>query len=286
MSEPSIHFLDCRGRRVALGRETQLVGIVNVTPDSFYDGGRFATTEAAVRQARRLVEEGAAMVDVGGQSTRPGAREEIGVEEEIARVRPVVEQLAAAVAVPISIDTFQPEVARAALAAGAHLVNDVRGFQGDPAMAAVVAQYRCPVVLMHWDRGFSAAPGDAIEKIAAYFGRSLALARAAGVPEEGIILDPGIGFSKTAQESLEITGRIGELKALGYPLLLGISRKSSIGHALGGLPAEDRLEGTLAATALAVAQGVELIRVHDVLANLRAARMAEAVLRAKRMCAR
>jgi dihydropteroate synthase len=286
MSEPSVHILDCRGRQVALGRETQLMGILNVTPDSFYDGGRFATTEAAVGQARRLVEEGAAVVDVGGQSTRPGAREEIGVEEEIARVRPVVERLAAAVAVPISIDTFQPEVARAALAAGAHLVNDVRGFQGDPAMAAVVAQYRCPVVLMHWDRGFSAAPGDAIGKIIAYFGRSLALARAAGVAEEGIILDPGIGFSKTAEESLEITGRIGELKTLGHPLLLGISRKSSIGHALGGLPAEDRLEGTLAATALAVAQGVELIRVHDVRANLRAARMAEAVLRAKRMCAR
>jgi dihydropteroate synthase len=177
-------------------------------------------------------------------------------------------------------------VARAALAAGAHVVNDVHGFQGDPAMAGVVAEAGCPVVLMHWERGFSAAPGDPIDKITAYFARSLSLAQAAGVAADRIILDPGIGFAKTAEESLAITGRIAELKSLGFPLLLGISRKSSLGHALGGLPPEDRLEGTLATTVLAVVAGVEFVRVHDVLANFRAARTAEAVLRAKRMCAR
>jgi dihydropteroate synthase len=286
MTEPAPRFLDCRGRRLALGRETLLAGIVNVTPDSFYDGGQFATTESAVGQGRRLAAEGAALLDVGGQSTRPGAREEIGAAEEIARVLPVVEQLAAALAVPISIDTHRPEVARAALAAGAHLVNDVHGFQGEAAMAGVVAEFGCPVILMHWDRGFSAAPGDAIEKIKGYFARSLALARAAGVAAAGIILDPGIGFAKTAEESLEIIGRIGELRSLGYPLLLGASRKSSLGHALGGLPPEERLEATLATTVLAVMAGVEFVRVHEVRPNLRAARTAEAVLRAQRMCAR
>jgi len=162
----------------------------------------------------------------------------------------------------------------------------VRGFQGDPEMARVVAEFGCPVILMHWDGDFSGEPGDAIEKIKRYFARSLEIARAAGVPEDRIILDPGIGFAKPPEQSLEIAGRIGELKALGFPLLLGISRKSSIGHALGGLPPGERLEGTLATTVLAVAEGIEFVRVHDVLANLRAARTAEAVLRAKRMYAR
>jgi len=238
-----------------------------------------------VRQGRRLESEGAAAIDLGGQSTRPGERIELSAAEEIARVLPVLERLVPALAVPISIDTHQPEVARAALAAGAHLVNDVRGFQGDPAMAAAVAEYACPVILMHWDRGFAAMPGDAIEKLKRYFARSLEIARAAGVPEERIILDPGIGFAKAPSQSLEITGRIGELKSLGFPLLLGISRKSAIGHALGGLPPEERLEGTLATTVLAAAEEIEFVRVHDVLANFRAARTAEAVLRAKRMCA-
>ena len=233
-----------------------------------------------------MVGEGAAAIDLGGQSTRPGSRDELSAADEIARVVPVLERLVPAVAVPVSIDTFQPAVALAALAAGAHLVNDVHGFQGDPAMAAVVAEYGCPVILMHWDRAFAAEPGDAIEKIKRYFERSLAIARAAGIPDERIILDPGIGFAKAPAQSLEITGRIGELKSLGFPLLLGISRKSALGHALGGLPPAERLEGTLATTVLAAAEEVEFVRVHDVRANFRAARTAEAVLRAKRMSVR
>jgi dihydropteroate synthase len=267
-----------------VGGEIRLFGILNVTPDSFFDGGRFEGLEAAVAQGKRMAGEGAAAIDLGGQSTRPGERKELDAADEIARVRPVLERLVPAVAVPISIDTYQPAVARAALQAGAHLVNDVHGFQGDPAMASVVAEFGCPVILMHWDRGFGAEAGDAIGKIKRYFARSLELARQAGVAEDRIILDPGIGFAKAPTQSLEITGRIGELRSLGFPLLLGASRKSALGHALGGLPAEERLEATLATTVLAAAEGIEFVRVHDVLANFRAARTAEAVLRAKRMC--
>ena len=168
-------------------------------------------------------------------------------------------------------------MARAALAAGALILNDVRGFQGDPAMPGVVAEFGCPVVLMHHEISFSASAGDPIERIRRYFERSLAAAAAAGVTE--VILDPGIGFHKTPEQSLEIMRRLAELKSFGRPLLLGASRKSVIGHVLGGTPA-DRLEGTLATTVLAVAQGVEFVRVHDVLANAQAIRMASAVLRA------
>jgi dihydropteroate synthase len=278
--------LDCRGRSLGVGGGTRLIGILNVTPDSFFDGGRFANVDAAVERAGRMVAEGASAIDLGGQSTRPGGRDELSPAEEIGRVLPVLARLAASLAVPISIDTYKPAVARAALGAGANLVNDVRGFQGDPAMAHLVAEFGCPAILMHWDTDFGSEPGDAIERIKRYFARSLEIARAAGVADERIILDPGIGFAKTAEESLEIAGRMGELRCLGFPLLLGMSRKSSIGHALGGLPAADRLEGTLATTVLAAADGVEFVRVHDVLANFRAVRTAEAVLRAKRMCAR
>lgn len=268
--------LDCRGRPLSLGGETRLVGIVNATPDSFFDGGRLPDAAAAAARAAALVGEGAAAVDVGGQSTRPG-HAEVPEAEEIARVVPVIERAAPDLAVPISIDTYRPAVARAALAAGAHLVNDVRGFQGDPELARVVAAHGCPVILMHNDPGFGGAPGDAVARIRGFFERSLEIADRAGVARDRVILDPGIGFAKEAAHSLEILGRLDELRRLGFPLLVGASRKSSLGHALGGLPPEERLEGTLAATALAVWQGVELLRVHDVRANLRAARVARAI---------
>ncbi len=276
MRASSFRPLDCRGRPLALGERILFVGILNVTPDSFYDGGRFTAPDAAVRQAERLVAEGADAIDLGAQSTRPG-HAEISAEEEMARVLPALESLMPALPVPISVDTYRPEVARAALAAGAHLINDVRGFQGDPAMAEVVAEYGCPVILMHFDRSFSATAGDAVGRLKDYFARSLRIADRARVARDRIVLDPGIGFAKTAAESLEIMGRLDELRVLGFPILLGASRKSALGHVL-GLPPEERLEGTLATTVLAVAQGVALVRVHDVLANLRAARVAEAVL--------
>lgn len=270
-----LRILDCRGRVLSLGAEAAMMGILNVTPDSFSDGGQFASTAAAATRGERLVAEGAAMIDVGGQSTRPGYTE-ISVEEEIARVVPVIEALLGRVSVPLSIDTYKPEVARAALRAGAHLVNDVHGLQGDSGMAVLAAEFNCPVIVMHQEKGFASAPGDTMEKLLSYFRHSLALAAEAGVAPERVILDPGIGFLKTQDQNLEIIGRIAELRSLGRPLLLGASRKSFIGNVL-GLPSTERLEGTLATTALAAWNGIELIRVHDVAANVRVARMIGAI---------
>lgn len=269
--------LDCRGRVLPLGGRTHIVGILNATPDSFYDGGRWADPAAAAGQAARLAAEGAAAIDLGGQSTRPGHRE-ISAAEEIARVVPVLERIVTALELPISIDTYKPEVARAALAAGAHWLNDVHGLQGEPAMAEVAAEFGCPVVIMHYDRRFADDVGEPIGRLLGYFERSLAIAAGAGVPAERLVLDPGMGFFKTPAQQLAILRRIGELKTLGCPVLVGVSRKSLIGHVLGGGDPADRLEGTLAVTALAVQQGIDFIRVHDVAANVRAARMAEAIV--------
>ena len=268
--------LDCRGLRLDLTGRTQLVGILNVTPVSFSDGGQWLEPEAAAVQGVRLAAEGAAIIDLGGQSTRPG-HAEISASEEIARIRPVLERLAGAgLPAPISIDTYKPAVARAALAAGARLVNDIHGFQGDPEMAGLVAEYGCPAVLMHHERDFSATAGDVIAKIARYFERSLALAATAGVPETRLILDPGIGFWKSQAENLEIMARLAELKTFGRPLLLGVSRKSVVARIVGE-SAEARLAGTLATTVMAVSQGVDFVRVHDVAANAQAIKMAVAI---------
>lgn len=255
---------------------TRVMGILNVTPDSFFDGGWWLTPDSAEWQARRMQKEGADLIDVGGQSTRPG-HTEIAEEEEIARVVPVLQALAD-FPIPISIDTYKPAVARAALAAGARWLNDIHGFQGDPRMPSVAAEFDCPTVLMHHDRGFGADTDDTMAKIERFFVRSLERAEAAGVRRQRLMLDPGIGFFKTAAQNLEILRRLPELRRFGLPLLVGVSRKSVIGHVLGeDLPG--RLEGTLACTALAVQQGVDIVRVHDVQANVRVVRMAEAILR-------
>jgi dihydropteroate synthase len=267
--------LKCRDRAVVMGGETLLVGILNVTPDSFSDGNKFATVESAIAQAIRLVEEGAAIIDVGGQSTRPGY-EEISDDEEIARVVPVITALVPRLPVPISIDTYKPAVARAALQAGAHLLNDIHGLQRDTGMARLAAEFGCPVVVMHNDAKFRETPGDLIYKIKLFFDRSREIAAQAGLAEDLIILDPGIGFAKTQEQNLEILARLSDLTLLGFPLWLGASRKSVVGNVL-ALPPEERLEGTLATTALAVWQGVGFIRVHDVRANARAAKMAAAI---------
>jgi dihydropteroate synthase len=267
--------LNCRGRELLLGGEPRIAGILNVTPDSFFDGGRFTSVEGAVAQAQRLVAEGATLVDIGGQSTRPGY-EEVSLEEEIRRVVPVITALTQSLSVPLSIDTYRSGVARAALQAGAHLLNDIHGLLRDPALAGVAAEFGCPVIVMHNEPGFNEATGDPLPRILRFFERSIATAARAGVSAERLILDPGIGFAKTQEQNLAILARLPELRTLGRPLFLGASRKSVVSHVL-NLPPGERLEGTLAITSLAAWHGVELIRVHDVQANLRAARMAAAL---------
>ena len=262
----------------AWGRRTYVMGIVNVTPDSFSGDGLAYDAGAAVEQAVRMCREGADIIDVGGESTRPGF-EAITAEEEIRRTVPVIERLAREVDAPLSIDTCKSEVARAALAAGASLVNDVHGFRRDPEVAAVAAESGVPAVAMHNQRGRSASGGrDVIGDITAGLLESLRIAGERGLPRERVIVDPGFNFGWTEEQALEMLRRLGELRTLGRPILVGTSRKSTIGAVL-GLPVEERLEGTAATVALAVAGGADIVRVHDVKEMARVARMADAVVR-------
>ena len=257
------------------GARTYVMGIVNVTPDSF-SGDGVMDLETAVTQARQMEQDGADLVDIGGESTRPEtwAGPGVSAEEELSRVIPVVERVAAAVAVPVSIDTYKAQVAERALAAGATLVNDVWGLRRDPAMAGAVALAGTPVILMHNKPG--GGYRDLIGEIAQSLLESVEVGRAAGIRDDRIILDPGIGFGKTREENLEIIRRLPELRQLGFPLLIGPSRKSFIGKTL-DLPAGERLEGTAAAVALSIAGGADIVRVHDVKAMVRVARMADAI---------
>jgi dihydropteroate synthase len=261
------------------GSQTFVMGILNVTPDSF-SGDGLRDVAGAVAQALQMEQDGADLIDVGGESTRPETWQGPGLslEEELERVLPVVEHVAAAVRVPVSIDTYKSLVAERALAAGASLVNDVWGLRRDPDMAGTIAHAGVPVVLMHNHPG-SDDPEDIVGEIAAGLLQSVALAQAAGIPEERIILDPGIGFGKNRRQNLQIIHRLAELRALGFPLLIGPSRKSFIGKTL-DLPVEERLEGTAAAVALGIAGGADVVRVHDVRAMVRIARMSDAILRA------
>jgi dihydropteroate synthase len=277
--DPALRMVRFRDKTLALDGQPKIVGILNVTPDSFSDGGCHQALDSALSRATQMAAEGAAIIDIGGQSTRPG-HVEVSAEEEIARVVPVIEALTGRLHVPLSIDTYKPAVARAAVQAGADIINDVHGFQRHPELAEIAAQHACGVILMHNEASFPESDGATLERIATFLCRSLDLAIAAGVPRGRIILDPGIGFAKTPGQNLEILARLGELRSLGCPLLLGASRKSVIAHVL-SLPPDQRLEGTLATTALAVWHGVEFIRAHDVSANLRAARMAKAIHNAR-----
>jgi dihydropteroate synthase len=273
------------GTRLFDGPGPFLMGIVNATPDSFSDGGRYLKTDAAVARALELAEEGADLVDVGGESTRPGSIP-VTAAEEIRRVVPVVERLRGrGFALPISVDTTKAEVARAVLEAGADLVNDVAGL-ADPALAEVVAAGRVPVVLMHMrgsaaDMASRAVYGDVVEEVARELAEALARAERAGVARERVILDPGIGFAKTAAHSISLIARVERLRALGRPLLLGPSRKSFIGQ-VAGAPVEARLPGTLAAVTACVLAGVEILRVHDVAPARQAAAVAAAIRGAAR----
>lgn len=263
------------GREFVWGRRTYIMGIINVTPDSFSGDGLANDVAAAVDQAVRMCRDGADIIDVGGESTRPGFRP-VSPEEEIGRTVPVIERLVREVDVPVSIDTYKAEVARAALAAGARLVNDVHGFRRQPEVAAAAAEFGVPAVSMHnqRDREFHDVIGD----VTAGLVESLRIARERGLPDERVIVDPGFNFGWTEEQALEMLRRLGELRALGRPLLVGTSRKSTIGVVL-GLPVEERLEGTAATVALAIANGADIVRVHDVREMARVARMADAVVR-------
>ena len=264
-------------RELVLGARTYIMAVVNVSPDSF-SGDGIADVEQAIERARHAEAEGADIVDLGGESTRPETWGDppLPLETELARVLPVVERLHDALSIPISIDTSKAAVAVAALRAGAAMVNDVSGLKADPEMAAVVAAAGVPLVVMH---NQPLQPGsDLIAQIIEGLDRSLETARLAGISEDRMIADPGIGFHKNRAQNLELVRRMGELVSLGLPLLVGPSRKSFIGSTL-DLPVEDRLEGTAAAVALAIAAGVDLVRVHDVRAMVRVARMADAIVR-------
>ncbi len=250
------------------------MGILNVTPDSFSDGGRSAAPDDALANARRLVAEGAEILDVGGESTRPG-HTPVAAEDEWTRIAPVIPALVAEMGVPVSVDTYKAEVARRALEAGASIVNDVWGFTHDPDMAKVVADYDAAAVVMH-NRTEVDESLDIISEMLGFFERVLEITDRAGVKREKLVLDPGIGFGKSFPQNLAAIRRLPELRVLGLPILLGTSRKSLIGKVIQTTP-QERVPGTIASNVIAIMDGVEIIRVHDVAAHVQAARVAEAI---------
>jgi len=271
--------LDCNGRALTLDR-VRVMGIVNVTPDSFSDGGEHATLEAAVAHGLRLAEEGADILDIGGESTRPGA-EEVGVEEELRRVIPVIERLAKQTSLPISIDTSKPEVMRAAIAAGAGMINDVYALRREGALEAA-AELGVPVVLMHMQgepRSMQAAPqyDDVVAEVHRFLAERIFAAEMAGIAKKKIVVDPGFGFGKTRDHNLLLLAQLERFAELGVPLLAGLSRKKTIGELTGREDPHDRVHGSVAAHLIAAQRGAKLVRVHDVAATVDALKVWNAV---------
>ncbi|MFD5023268.1 dihydropteroate synthase [Paenibacillus sp. NPDC058367] len=265
----------CGNTDLELGNRTLIMGILNVTPDSFSDGGLWDDPDKAVEHALQMAADGADIIDIGGESTRPGHKP-VGLEEELARVLPVIESIhRAAPHIPLSIDTYKAEVARQAIAAGAHIINDIWGCKADPEMAVVAAAADCPIILMHnrQDRDYTNLGAD----MSADLKESIDLALAAGVKSANIILDPGIGFAKDFNENLQAMMLLDGLTEFGYPLLLATSRKKFIRTVL-DLPADDVVEGTAATVAFGIAQGCQIVRVHDVSLIKRTVKMCDAML--------
>jgi len=278
-------ILACRGREIDVGTRAGVMGILNVTGDSFSDGGRFLNPEAAVAHALQLISEGADIIDIGGESTRPGATP-VPEEEELRRVLPVIESLARQTDCTLSIDTSKARVARAAVQAGAHIVNDVTGLRGDPAMAQVLADTGAGVIVMHMQgtpRDMQKSPHyrDVVAEIREFFRLSLSEAIRSGIHPMSVAFDPGIGFGKTVPHNLELIARSAELRVEDRPLLYGVSRKSFIGKVLDSDDSADRFWPTVALTSLLREKGVNLFRVHDVRPNREALRMTEAILQAQ-----
>lgn len=266
----------------AIRERTVVMGILNATPDSFSDGGLYALREAAIEHGLRMIQDGADVIDIGGESSRPGA-DPVPLRDELSRVIPVIEALSSRTEIPISVDTYKPEVALAALDAGASIINDITGL-ADERMRSLAAERKAPTILMHMKgtpqtMQSEAEYTDVVSDLMAYFRERIALAVEAGLPAEYIILDPGIGFAKTAEHNIEIIRKLADFKALGLPILIGTSRKAFIGKALGGVPAPERVWGTAATVALSIQNGANIIRVHDVGEMSQVAKMANAITR-------
>jgi dihydropteroate synthase len=269
-----------RSGSLDLSKRAYVMGVLNVTPDSFSDGQRFFEPQAAVEHAFRMEEEGADLIDIGAESTRPGA-EPVPLKEEQRRILPVLERLSGRLKVPISVDTYKSEVAEEAIQRGAEIVNDITGLNFDPNLKDLIARYEVAVIIMHMKgspRNMQQNPQyrDLLGEIRSYFERSISAAAQAGVSSEKIIVDPGIGFGKTLAHNLEILRGLESFKVLGKPIMVGVSRKSFLGKIL-DLPVDDRLEGSIAAAAYAVMRGANIVRVHDVGATVRALRTIEAI---------
>jgi len=272
--------LVCGKFKLELGLRTHIMGILNRTQDSFSDGGLFFDEKRAVEHALKMAADGADIIDIGGESTRPGA-ERISVDEELRRVMPLIERLVPVLSIPISIDTTKAEVAREALKAGASIVNDITGLHGDPEMARVVAAANAPVIIMHMQgdpRTMQQNPAyiDLIGELKDFFEYSIDLAKGSGIDPEKILLDPGIGFGKTVEHNLEIIKRLDEFKDLGRPIVIGTSRKSFIGKVLDA-DVDKRLIGTAATCAAAILRGADIIRVHDIEEMLQVAKMVDSI---------
>jgi dihydropteroate synthase len=276
-NEVDLGVMCCGGSEFRWGERTYVMGIINVTPDSFSGDGLANDVEAAVVQGKRFAAEGADILDVGGESTRPDSAP-VSAEEELRRVIPVIERLAGEVAVPISVDTYRYEVARWALAAGASMINDISGLGQDPRLADLATEHRVPIVLMSNQRGRKCP--DIVPEVISSLKKSVSLAVDRGVLWQNIIVDPGVGFGKTLEQNLEIVRRLDELKCLNRPILIGTSRKSMIGLVL-NLPPDQRLEGTAATVAISIAKGADIVRVHDAAQMVRVCRMSDAVVRGR-----
>ncbi|WP_410429711.1 dihydropteroate synthase [Metabacillus litoralis] len=266
--------IECGKYRIHYNERTQIMGILNVTPDSFSDGGSYIDIDRAISHAKEMVKNGADIIDIGGESTRPGYQR-ISDQEEIERVVPVIERLSKEIEVPISIDTYKAEVAKYAVEAGATIINDIWGAKAQPEIAKVAADYNVPIILMHnrKDHDYDQIIPDMIVDLM----ESVKIAKDAGVKDDKIILDPGIGFAKTMEDNLTVMRHLDAFVQLGYPVLLATSRKSFIGHVL-DLPPNERMEGTGASICLGIEKGCQLIRIHDVLEMSRMAKMMDAML--------
>ena len=274
-----MHSLHCRNYTLKLDR-TLIMGVLNVTPDSFSDGGLYLDPLKAVAHAEKMVQEGADIIDIGGESSRPGS-EPISEKEELQRIQPIVEKLLEEIRVPISIDTYKPRVAKACLEMGVHMLNDINGFR-EESMVALAAQYNVPAVIMHMQgkpKNMQANPTylNVVEEVKTFLSQQIKKAKEAGVKE--VIIDPGIGFGKTTEHNLQLLKHLHEFKELDCPILVGVSRKSFIGN-ITGLPVNERLPGSISAMTIAIMNGANIVRVHDVFECKKAAQIADAILHA------